>query len=506
MDQLISQAILALLSILVVISSIWYFKLLSKSAAKSPPGPWGVPILGYLPFVGSNMLSTFSNLATKYGEIFKVRLGNKLCVVINSPALAKEVVRDHDAVFANRDVPAAALVASYGGKDIVWSPNNSEWRAMRKVFVREMMANRSLELSYTLRKTEVRKSIQRVYKNGKAAVEFSLLASQTTTNVMMNMLWGGLLQGDDEEILIGQKFCALTPKLTDVIGRPNISDFYPFLARFDIQGIQRETATYSRQLDNIVVEIIAKYKKKLSRGVQVEGEKDFLQILLELQQKDGNSIDDTQLKALLVDIVTAGSDTTTTITEWAMAELMNNPIVMEKVQKELSEVVGLDNIVEDHHLPKLKYLDAVLKETLRLHPTAPFLVPRSPSQSSIIGGYTIPKDSMVLINVAYIQKDPRFWDSPREFKPERFLDNECDFGGNNFHYLPFGSGRRICVGLPLAERMLMYFVASLVHSFDWKLPNGQILDMSEAYGIVLKKSVPLVAIPSPRLFDSNLYM
>ncbi|XP_051130126.1 cytochrome P450 76C2-like [Andrographis paniculata] len=184
------------------------------------------------------------------------------------------------------------------------------------------------------------------------------------------------------------------------------------------------------------------------------------------------------------------TDTSTTMIEWAMAELMNNPTVMENAQKELSKVVGLDNIVEEHHLPELKYLDAVLKETLRPHPAAPFLVPRSPSQSSIVGGYTIPKNTMVFINVAYIQKDPRFWDSPQEFKPERFLGSECDFSGNNFHYLPFGLGRRVCAGLPLAEKMLMYFLASLVHSFDWKLPNDQKLDMSEAFGIVLRKRFP----------------
>ncbi|XP_051130117.1 flavonoid 3'-monooxygenase CYP75B137-like isoform X3 [Andrographis paniculata] len=504
MDQF-SQAILTLVSILVVVSSICYFKFLSKSAAKSPPGPWGVPILGYLPFIGADMLSKFSQLASKYGEIYMLRLGNKLCVVINSPSLVKEVVRDQDNVFSNRSPPVAAFIGTYGAKDIAWSPNNSEWRALRKVFVREMLSNRSLELSYNLRKNEVRKAIRRVYKNGKAAVEINVLAFQTELNVITSLLWGELLQGEEEEI-IGKKFRGVVPKLIDLIGKPNISDFYPFLAGLDIQGIKRQMESYWRTIDTILDDVIEKHKKKLSKGVMEVGRKDFLQILLEFKEKDKDSISDTQLKALMLDIVAGGTDTSATTMEWAMAELMNNPIIMEKAQKELSEVVGLDNIVEEHHLPKLKYLDAVVKETLRLHPAVPLLVPRSPSQSSIVGGYTIPKNTTVFINVAYIQKDPRFWDNPREFKPERFLGGEYDFSGNSFKFLPFGSGRRICVGLPLGERMVMYFLASLVHSFDWKLPNDQKLDMSEEFGMMLRKSVPLVAIPNPRLFDSKLYM
>ncbi|KAL0285466.1 UNVERIFIED_CONTAM: cytochrome [Sesamum angustifolium] len=190
-----------------------------------------------------------------------------------------------------------------------------------------------------------------------------------------------------------------------------------------------------------------------------------------------------------------------------MANLLSNPKAMEKVQKELSEVVGLNNIVEEFHTPKLKYLEAVLKETMRLHPPVPLLVPRSPNQTSIVGRYTVPKGASVFINVGWIQRDPSIWECPSEFKPERFLDGnkKCDFSGNNFHYLPFGSGRRVCVGLPLAEKMLMYFLASLLHSFEWKLPDGETVDMSATFVIVLRKTTPLLAIPSPRLSEPNLY-
>lgn len=190
-----------------------------------------------------------------------------------------------------------------------------------------------------------------------------------------------------------------------------------------------------------------------------------------------------------------------------MAELMQHPEVMKKVMKELAEVVGMETFVEEFHLAKLKYLDAVVKETLRLHPALPLLVPRSSIQSSTIGGYNIPKGTKLLLNVWAIHRDPQFWDNPLEFQPERFLNDArgFDYSGNNFQYLPFGSGRRMCAGIALAERMLMFVLASLLHSFEWKLPTGTKLDLSEKFGIVIKKKEPLVAIPTPRLHNSELY-
>ncbi|KAK1559839.1 hypothetical protein Q3G72_018940 [Acer saccharum] len=190
-----------------------------------------------------------------------------------------------------------------------------------------------------------------------------------------------------------------------------------------------------------------------------------------------------------------------------MAELMNNPKVMKKVQEELTEVVGIDGSVDEFHLPKLQYLDAVVKETMHLYPAAPLLIPRCPSQTTIVGGYTIPKGSKIMLNVYAIQRDPQLWDNPLEFRPKRFLSNseKFDYLGNNFQYMPFGSGRRVCPGIPLAERMLMFLLASILHSFEWKLPNDTELDLSDKWGLVVKKLKPLVVIPAPRPSNSELH-
>lgn len=202
-----------------------------------------------------------------------------------------------------------------------------------------------------------------------------------------------------------------------------------------------------------------------------------------------------------------GTETTTAMLEWVMAELMKHPDEMEKVQEELTQIVGLNNLVEEFHLPKLHHLEAVVKETIRLHPALPLLVPRCPSETTTIGGYTIPKGSTVFMNAWAIHRDPSLWDNPLEFRPQRFLDpnNKYDYLGNKFQYVPFGSGRRICAGLPLAERMLTFELASFLHSFEWRLPRDTKLDLSEKYGLVVKKMTPLIAIPTPRLSRFELY-
>ncbi|XP_028127669.1 cytochrome P450 76C1-like [Camellia sinensis] len=499
------------LSIL-ILPLFWYLRTFTNSRnqtteAPLPPGPRGLPVLGYLPFLGTNLHHSFSHLAHHYGPVFKLWLGNKLYVVITSPSLAKQVVRDQDIVFSNRDPPISALAATYGAQDIAWSSYGSHWRNMRKIFVREMLSNSSLEAGYNLRRTEVRKTITQVYRKIGKPVEIGEIVFLTEFNVVLSMLWGSTFNIQEKvNSRVGAEFRAATAKMMVLLGKPNLSDFFPGLARFDLQGVERE-------MKEIVVDVERVFDSVIDARVKMEavndgGKKDFLQILLELKGEDGATpITKTQIKALLTDIVVGGTDTTATMVEWVMTEIMHNPELMKKVQEELSDIVGMNNFVEEFHLPKLLYLDAVVKETFRLHPAVPLLVPRCPSQSCVVGGYTIPKGTRVFLNVWAIQRDPDFWDNPSEFRPERFLgdDNKWDYTGNNFQYLPFGSGRRICAGIPLAEKMVMYVLASLLHSFNWHLPEGEELDLSEKFGIVIKKETPLIAIPTQRSSDLNFY-
>lgn len=198
-----------------------------------------------------------------------------------------------------------------------------------------------------------------------------------------------------------------------------------------------------------------------------------------------------------------GIDTTATTTEWTMAELLRNPGIMAKAKQELAETIGLGRSVEEKDILKLPYLQSVLKETMRLHPTAPLLLPHCTETNVEICGYTIPKHTQVFVNAWAIARDPAYWDEPTMFMPERFMGSEVDFRGTNFTFLPFGSGRRSCPGLSLALRMLSLTLGSLIHHFDWKLPDGvtpENMDMKDKFGVTLEKAVPLVATPKAVAF------
>ncbi|XP_004300638.1 PREDICTED: geraniol 8-hydroxylase-like [Fragaria vesca subsp. vesca] len=484
----------------------WNKHLRNPKQAPLPPGPHGVPLLGYLPFLGTNLHHQFTDLSRVYGPIYKLQLGTKLGIVVSSPSLVKEVVRDQDTIFAYRDLTVAARILSYGGSDIVFGTYGSDWRRMRKMLVSQMLSKTNLDGCYALRKEEVVKSISHIFIG--TPIDLGKFAFSTTINIIMRMLWGGTLQGEERSDDVGSEFRKVVEEMVELLEKPNISDFFPALSRFDLQGIGSRAKKLLSVMENIFDSAIeAQMNKAQNERVPENEEKGFLQFLLENNndQDSATSLTLQQMKALLMDIVVGGTDTTAITVEWTMSELLQNPDEMKKVQEELTEIVGMNNLVEDFHLPKLRYLDAVIKETSRLHPAATLLPPRCPGQSTTVGGYHIPKGSRVFLNVWSIHRDPSVWDNPLEFRPGRFLNtdpnNSFDYLGNKFQYLPFGSGRRICAGIPLAERMLICVLASLLHSFEWRLPEDTKVDLSDRFGFVTTKLTPLIAIPTARLSE-----
>ncbi|XP_077242868.1 7-ethoxycoumarin O-deethylase-like [Tasmannia lanceolata] len=492
---------------------VWMAKNSSKGKFPLPPGPRGLPLIGYLPFLSTDLHRDFGKLAETYGPILKLRLGTKTCIVVSSPTLAKEVMREQDPTFANRDVPAAALAMNYDGQDIGWAPNGPHLHLLRRVCSRDLLSNKSLDSVYHLRRREVRQMVRDVSSMINSSIDLSELTFLTVLNVLTSTVWGGTLDGEGRRT-IAAEFRQWTQEAMALSAKLNISDLFPILAPLDLQGTVRKMKKLAVWMDNVFDSIIGQRREMDSvqgeEENQKEESKDFLHLLLQLREAGDRKtpFTVTDLKALLLDMMVAGTDTTSTMVAWAMGELLRHPQIMKKVQEEIEQVVGMNNIVEEPHLPKLRYLDAVLKETHRLHPALPLLMSRSPSETCVVGEYTVPKGCQVLINAWVIQRDPKTWDNPLEFKPERFLTeeyNKCEIRGTDYRFVPFGAGRRICVGLPLAERMLPYVVASLVHSFEWRWPEGTNYEFAEKFGIVTKQAVPLVAIPSPRLSNPELY-
>ncbi|PKU66140.1 geraniol 8-hydroxylase [Dendrobium catenatum] len=478
-----------------------------------PPGPSGLPIVGNLPFLEAELHSFFTRLASTYGPIFRLRLGSKLAIIISSPTLAREILHDQDLAFANHDVPAAARAITYGGADILWTPHGPTWRMLRRICVRELLSPTSLAAVYHHRRRQIRSAIRRLYEHAAVGdpVNVGDQIFVAVLNVVTSMLWGGTVEvenGSTDDLQVGRQFRELVGEITLLLGKPNLSDFFPELERFDLQGIVRKMDVLREKLDEIYDNIIESKRK----GSKVKAGEDFLDYMLKAEDEGletNTTFTITHVKAMLMEIVVAGTDTTSNAVEFALAEMLNRVETMKRVQDELEHVVGKHNIVEEHHIDKLPYLNATIKEVLRLHPTVPLLVPHRPSSTCTVGGYMVPEGSRVFINAWAIHRDPAIWKEPLEFKPERFMntihERKWDGNGNDFNYLPFGSGRRICAGIAMAEKMLAYCLASLLHSFDWKLEEGKKLDLSEKFGIVLKKAEPLVVIPVARLSNPDLY-
>ncbi|KAL9269466.1 Cytochrome P450 76C1-like protein [Drosera capensis] len=489
-----------------------------------PPGPYGLPVLGYLPFLGKELHRELTYLASTYGPIYKLWLGSKQFVVISSPSIVREVLRDQDVVFANRSPIIGALVGTNAGQDIVFSNYDEGWRKRRKLFVSEMLSRSSLEDCYDQLNRQIKKMNQYLHGKNNEPVDVGFVASNIVNNTLMSVIWGDTLDGfmgsqglnNNSNRSNQAEYHDLVRELTFLMGVPNISDLLPMLARFDLQGLERKIKHAASKLDQIFNLAIARCRRNIESESE-DGERkshrrsNFLQILLQLKEdKDTKtSLTLAEIKGMIMNILLGGSDTSSSTIVWAMAELLENPIAMSKAQQELITLIPPQNDVEfipscQRHLP---YLNAIVKETFRLHPPAPFLAPHSPTTTTTLNGYTIPHNSSVLLNMYSIHRDPLIWNNPTRFLPERWLGDEArevDWSGKWFQFLPFGSGRRMCPGIDVAERMVVTALAAMLYGREWRLPEGEKVDFDDEYAILIKKSKPLIAIPTLRVFKTEL--
>ncbi|WCJ37129.1 cytochrome P450 family 71 subfamily B polypeptide 24 [Euphorbia peplus] len=337
-----------------------------------------------------------------------------------------------------------------------------------------------------------------------SGINFSRVISSLTYCITSRTAFGKIWEGEDS-------FVRGVEEIFFELGKGiSIADFFPsmkWLERFS--GINIRVEKLHKQLDLTVQDILSQHRS--ARLSKINGDsdssmndqkEDLVDVLLNLQEIGDlpiPSTDDT-IKALILDIFSAGVDTSSTTLEWTMSELMKNPRVMKKVQAEIRQTYIAAGTVEEADLHELKYLKLVMKESLRLHPPVPLLIPRECKESCVIDGYDIPVKSRIMVNSWAMGRDPKYWDDPEEFKPERFVDSPFDFRGNSFEYLPFGAGRRSCPGILFGLANVELPLAKLLYHFDWKLADGikpENLDMTEEIGITTKRKFNLCIIPTP---------
>ncbi|XP_008238690.1 PREDICTED: cytochrome P450 76M5-like [Prunus mume] len=298
---------LLLYTLSAIFASTWCAWLCMKKSRNKipplPPGPLGMPLLGNLLSLDPELHSYFARLAHTYGPIFKLRLGAMTCVVINSPSSAREVLKDRDVTFANRDVPVAARIAFYGGADVVWTPHGPEWRMLRKVSILKMLGGAALDSFQSIRQNQVRKTVRYLYGRAGSPVNVGEQIFLTSLNVISNMICGGCIAAEDgeERAGLGAEFRKVVSEITGLIGRPNVSDFFPGLGQFDLQGIKKQMEGLVRRFDGIFEQMIDRRLKMEEEGAKES--QGFLTFLLKLKEEGGDSktpLTMTHLKALLM--------------------------------------------------------------------------------------------------------------------------------------------------------------------------------------------------------------
>ncbi|CAL5012837.1 unnamed protein product [Urochloa decumbens] len=439
-----------------------------------PPGqrPW--PVIGNFNLIGALPHRSIHELSKKYGELVHLRFSSSSVVVASSADMARLLLKTHDLLFLDRPRTAAGKHTTYGYADITWSPYGAYWRHARRICATQLFSPARLASFEHVRSDEVRALVRGLFVAAAASLGGAVRLnrdhlSTLSMNVITRMVLGKRLfagVGGDGAAAEGPvsslaEFKWMMEELMFLNGVLNAGDWIPWLDFLDLQG-------YVRRMKRIG-------KVRIGR---------------------------VGVKAFTQDLIVGGTDSTATTVEWAVSELLRKPEIFAAAAEELDRVVGRGRWVTEKDITELPYLDAIVKETMRVHPIVPLLVPRVAREDAAVGGYDIPKGTLVLVNVWTIGRDPALWDKPEEFTPERFVGRKIDVKGQDFELLPFGSGRRMCPGYNLGLKEVQLCLANLLHGFTWSLPEGMAkedLSMDEVFGLSTTRKFPLEVVVKPRL-------
>ncbi|XP_057799419.1 cytochrome P450 71D95-like [Salvia miltiorrhiza] len=484
---------------LLLLSSFIFFLIKACTKPKSPkphqnlpPSPRKLPVIGHLHLlVGDLPHRALQRQAQKHGPVMHLQLGEAPAVVISSPEAAKEVLIVQDPACADRPESIAVKILWYDYTDISFSPYDEYWRQMRKICILELLSIKNVKSFGYIRRDECSRLIKSLECSSGNAVDLTDRIFTFTSTITCRAAFGKVVT--DREGLI-----ALFKEAETMAGGFELADLFPSWKLLNSLSWNRYRLLRMRgKLDAILDGIIDEHKLKQSGEF---GGEDIIDVLIRVQQTGELKIPITtdNIKAVIFDMFVAGTETSSTTTVWAMAEMMRNPEVMEKAQAEVRAAFKGKTAVEESDVQELKFLKLVIKETLRLHPPIP-LVPRQTREECKVEGYSIPIKTKVLINIWSMGRDPQYWDHPETFRPERFENSRKDFVGNDFEYIPFGAGRRSCPGLNYGLANVELPLAKLLYHFDWKLPKGMScdgLDMSETEGLTVCRKKPLIIIPT----------
>ncbi|CAA7027939.1 unnamed protein product [Microthlaspi erraticum] len=487
---------------LAVVLLFFLYQNLKTKRYKLPPGPTALPVIGNLHQLQKlNPQRFFYGWARKYGPILSYKIGSRTMVVISSAELTKELLKMQDVNFTDRPQHRSHEVISYGRRDMVLSHYTPYYREIRKMAMNHLFSPTRVATFKHVREEEVTRMMVKINKAAEKseAVDVSELMMTLGNSVVCRQAFGKKYNEDGEEM---KRFIKIVYGIQNVLGKIYFSDIFPFTGYVldDLTGLTAYMNECFERQDTYLQEIIDETLDP--NRVKPETES-MIDLLMDIYKDQPLASDFTieNVKAVILDIITGGTETAAAGVVWGMTYLMKYPKVMKKAQAEVREYMrerGLTFVTEDD-IKNLPYFRALVKETLRIEPVIPLLIPRSCIQDTKIAGYDIPAGTTVNVNVWAVSRDEKEWGHDAdEFRPERFLEKDVDFKGTDYEFIPFGSGRRMCPGMRLGAAMLEVPYANLLLNFDFKLANGmksEDINMDVMTGFAMHKSQHHMLVP-----------
>ncbi|KAF8016163.1 hypothetical protein BT93_H1624 [Corymbia citriodora subsp. variegata] len=475
------------LLLLILINKVIFNRPSTKgSDLKLPPGPRKLPVIGNLhQMIGELPHHRLNKLGKIYGPIFFLQLGKLPVITITTPDAAEEVLKTQELAFSDHP-------------HIFFAPYGELWRKIRKICELELLGVKTVRSFKSIRQDEVSDLIAYIESSSGLPFDLSKRISACMNRIVSKACFGQTCKQQDE--FISSLYEAM--KLAGGFGLAEVLP--PLRILYYLSGMKLKINKFKRKFDEILNAILADQKMQrehLGGQARMPDKENLVNVLLRLQESNeiGFHLTTDNIKGIILELISAGTESSSTTVEWAMSEMLKNPNVMAKAQNEIRQVLKGKDRVQESDIKELNYLNCIIKETFRMHPPPPF-IPRAPRQGCKINGYDIPMNARVLIHAYAIGRDPRYWTNPEKFEPERFMESSVDYKGMHYQLLPFGSGRRICPGMAFATASVELILASLLYHFDWNLPSGQALeqlDMTEVFGAAVGRKDHLYVIASP---------
>ncbi|XP_062224639.1 desmethyl-deoxy-podophyllotoxin synthase-like [Phragmites australis] len=459
-----------------------------NNGLRLPPGPWQLPVIGSLHHLLRSPLAhrAMADIARRLdAPLIYLRLGEVPVVVASSPDAAREFMKTHDVNFATRPWNSTIRIMMADGEGLVFARYGALWRQLRKISILELLSARRVQSFRHVREEEVARAVAAIAASQPGeAVNVSERIAVLITDSAVRTMMGDRFERREEFL----ENLAEGIKITTGF---SLGDLFPSSRLASLIGgtARLAEANHRKQSKLMDCAIRQHEKRRAAMAAAADGtlqEEDLVDVLLRIHNQGGLEVPLTMgiIRAVVLDLFGAGSETSANTLQWAMSELMRNPRVMHRAQAEVRDKLQGQPTVNEDDLVDLKYIKHVIKETLRMHPVVPLLLPRECQESCKVMG------------------DPKFWDDAATFKPERFEAGTVDFKGTDFEFTPFGAGRRMCPGMAFAQASMELVLAALLYHFDWELPGGlppSELDMTEEMGITIRRKHDLYLHPVVRV-------